>query len=106
MTWKFVDMKTQDVDVAEKFSPPESDNYPYGLRICLTGPELARLGFAPDDLPDVGDTLHFTAMAVVTSFSQNDTETGSNCRVELQITQMSAEDESQEFPDDEANEPV
>lgn len=66
--------------------------YPYGLCISLDDDSLEKLGLA-GDLPQVGDVVQFTAMARVTSASQNERETGEGkaeqeCRVELQITDM------------------
>lgn len=66
--------------------------YPYGLCLCLDNETLEKLGI-DGDLPDVGDMIQFTALARVTSASQNEkmTETGETevCqRIELQITHM------------------
>jgi len=76
--------------------------YPYGLCISLTEEELEKLGL-DEELPPIGATLHFMAMAKVTSVSQNertcaDGTTERCCRVELQIQQMSTEHEEAEAP--------
>lgn len=75
----------------------ETPRYPYGLRICLTHEEMAKLKMA--GLPEVGDTLHFSAFADVTSISASDGEYGRSVRLELQITHILAmEDENTEVP--------
>lgn len=106
MTWKFTDMAEPEMssDDLPMEVAPSRPRYPYGLRLCLTGPELVKLGFEPDDLPELGDMLHFVAMATVTSCSTDVSEHGSNCRIELQIEKMSVESESDEFADNEAGE--
>lgn len=73
---------------------PDVPIYPYGLCICLTHDELDKLGLDADC--EVGDMIHIMAMAKVTSISKNATSDGENCRVELQITDMSVEDEDLE----------
>lgn len=78
---------------------PEAPVYPYGLCICLTHDELDKLGLDADC--EVGDMIHIMAMAKVTSISKNATSDGENCRVELQITDMSVEDEDLEYDEPE-----
>lgn len=73
--------------------------YPYGLCISLTEKELEKLNLESD--AQVGDLIHLHAMAKVTSVSQNDTSKGLTCRVELQITALAAEDESEENEENE-----
>ncbi len=73
-------------------------NVPYGLCICLTEEELAKLDLEPDC--EVGDTLHLVAMAKVTSISMNDTGDGAKCRIELAITDLALEDEDTETEPD------
>lgn len=70
-------------------------DYPYGLCISLCEDELQKLGFQQGEL-QVGDYVHFHAMACVRSTSENDGPNGPNCRVEMQIEFMSAENESEE----------
>lgn len=72
--------------------------YPYGLCINLEKEQLEALGIDGDC--DVGDMIHFCAMAEVTSCSERKTEGGSDCRIELQITHLAVENE------DEENEPM
>lgn len=71
---------------------PTVPTYPWGLCVSLDEDTLEKLGL-DGDLPDVGDLIQFTALARVTSASQNErtTETGEKevCqRIELQITAM------------------
>jgi hypothetical protein len=70
---------------------PDKPEYPFGLRICLTEVELAKLGLAADC--EVGDMLDMRCFARVTSISQNVGEDSSSCRVELVITDIAAENE-------------
>lgn len=73
-------------------------DYPYGLSLSLDNDSMEKLGL--DDSCQVGDLLHFTAMAKVTSVSSYDNEnSGPNRRIELQVQQMGVpEDESTEDP--------
>lgn len=74
------------------------ENHPYGLRISLTERELVKLGIEKDDVPQIGDLIHFAAMAKLTHYS--DSEDGGR-RVELQIVDMLCwEDENQEGDED------
>jgi hypothetical protein len=66
--------------------------YPYGLCIRLSNDELEKLGLA--ELPEVNDGMSFTAMAKVTSVSDNQYADGTHSRVvELQITHMALGEE-------------
>lgn len=101
MAWsKMVDMEMDDEDALDTVCPipmPERPRYPYGLRICLTDKELAKLGLEADC--DIGDVIDLRAFAVVTSCSQNKTEGGEDeCRVELQIEKLAIENETTEEP--------
>lgn len=97
----YVDLELDDEDKRDFAIPAETPDYPWGLRLCLTEAELKKLGCEPGDAPEVGDLLHFAAFAKVTSYSVNDTGSGSQRRVELQIVMMSCiENESAEFPDE------
>jgi hypothetical protein len=74
--------------------------YPYGLCISLDNESMAKLGL-DGELPAVGETVHFCAMAKVTSASMNESETSDGkseqrCRIELQITNMACENEDDE----------
>lgn len=66
--------------------------YPYGLCLSLDKDTLEKLGL-DGKLPTVGEVLQFSAMAKVTSVSENEREDAegnktADCRVELQITDM------------------
>lgn len=91
-----VSMELDDEDKFDACMPvdcPKPD-YPYGLRICLTHKELAALGLEPDC--DLGDMLHFKAMARVTSVSMNESASDKSIRIEAQIEMMAVEDEDRE----------
>lgn len=92
MSWqpKMTDM-AQSPEEAKEDMPcqmPDSSapRYPYGLCLSLTDKELDKLGL--DASCDVGDTIRFNAEAKVTAVSCNETDSGKNCRVELQITAL------------------
>jgi len=94
---KLVDMELDDesqLNAAMPIAMPDKPRYPYGLRICLTHEELAKLGLEADC--EIGDVIDLRAFAVVTSVSVNETESGKNCRVELQIEKLAVENESTE----------
>ena len=80
----------------EMFLPAIGDmpDVPSGLCICLTEVELEKLNL--DDDCEVGDMIHISGMARVTSISKNETDNGCHCRVELAITDLAVEDESTE----------
>lgn len=101
-----VDMRRTEAEkeeAAEAAIPTASsmEDYPWGLRICLTETELAKLGFDKGDL-EVGDMIHLHAFVTVTSVSENSTDQGTNCRVECTLTHISAEDEDEENEEEEA----
>ena len=66
--------------------------YPYGLCLSFDDETLKKLGMSVD-LPQIGEMVHFCAMAKVTSASHNEREKADGskeqcCRIELQITDM------------------
>lgn len=71
--------------------------YPYGLCITLEKEQLDKLGI--DGECAVGDMIHLSAMAKVTSCSERETEGGKDCRIELQITHLATENEDNEDED-------
>ena len=95
MGWsKLVDMELTDdekLDASMPIPMPTKPDYPFGLRICLTNPELEKLGLDADC--DVGDVIDLRAFAEVTCVSKN----GDDCRVELQIQKLAIEQESDEL---------
>lgn len=76
-------------------TPVAASEYPWGLRLSLDEKDLERLGL--DASCDVGDTLHFQAMAVVTSVSKNEYNGVHSCRVEMQVQRMAVENEDEEI---------
>jgi hypothetical protein len=81
---------------------PASDGprYPWGLCLRADQEILDKLDLG---VPQVGDLLHFCAVAKVTSVSQHEMqgdggETAKNCNVELQIVELGvpADDEEEE----------
>lgn len=81
-----------------EYVPPA---YPYGLCLCLTKPELEKLGLGDDC--EIGDFLHLVGMAEVTSISKSANATGENsCRVELQITHLGVGDLEEDRDDEES----
>ena len=86
-------------------SMPDYPKYYYGLTLALEGPEIKKLNLADEEIC-VGDMIHIHGMAVVTSISKNQTETGERCRVELQLQHIAAEDEDEENEEDEPKESV
>lgn len=90
-------MELDDEDKAEEAAPVtrEVPDYPWGLRICLTEKELAKLGLDPAEA-FVGGTIHGHFLAEITSVSSNQIN-GEECRrLELQITQLAIESEDEE----------
>lgn len=105
MSLKLVDMRKSAEEKAEDmmtspWSPGPASEYPYGLCICLTEAELEKLGADHEGL-EIGDIFDIRAMARVTSVSENETEAGKTCRVEMQIVMMGVESE-----DEEVDEPI
>ena len=84
---KLVDMELDDAAKTDFCAPmpcPRPD-YPYGLRICLSEKELAKLGMK---LPEVGEYVELRAFACVKSVSCDSTDQGETSRTELQIEKL------------------
>ena len=94
-----VEIKEEKAEMAVPAMEGDMPKYPWGLCISLDNESLDKLGADADC--EVGDLVHIMAMAKVTSVSQNETTEGTNKRVELQIVQMSVEDESTEGDEEE-----
>ena len=75
---------------------PSGQQYPYGLRLCLTHVEMAKLGIEGEI--SSGDLIHLNVMAEVTSMTRGDDQhQGEHARMELQIVGiMAMEDETTE----------
>jgi hypothetical protein len=86
-----VDMKRTPAEVKTDMPcTADQPSYPYGLCLSLGQDELDKLGFAKGDLA-VSDMVHLHCLASVTSVSEHDNiNSGPSCRVELQITHISA----------------
>lgn len=96
-----VDMK-RDPKETEETLAMDQPAYPYGLCLSLGHEELEKLGISQGEL-SVNDMLHLHALASVTSVSDYDNiASGKSCRVELQITHISAiESETEEDKEEE-----
>lgn len=101
MPWsKMIDMEMDDEDIIDMATPipipgANRPSYPYGLRICLTEKELAKLKISPPD--KIGDVLDLRAFGTVTSISSNKGSDGEECcRIEIQLEKIAVESEMQE----------
>lgn len=108
MAIPFVDMELDDYEKSdiEKSYPvlkEDKPEYPYGLRICLTGSELDKLNLDPEDA-FIGGIIHGHFLAKITSISANAGEEYSNCRIELQICSLAVESEDAENEENEYEE--
>lgn len=95
----FTDMKLSDgervsLDMPYPMEAPKPE-YPYGLSICLTDKELAKLGLDPEEAT-IGGVVHLHALACITSVNIQKRDDGSTCRVELQIEKLAVESEDAE----------
>lgn len=92
---KLVDMENDDDDQLDGLAsfPGVRADYPYGLRICLTGKELEKLGL---EVPDTGDMIDMRCFGTVTSVSTSDDSGGKSCRVEIQIEKIAVENKMEE----------
>jgi hypothetical protein len=105
-----VDMTLSPEEKAEErmrdiYPAPLADmpDVPPGLCIALTETELEKLDIDTDDC-DVGDMIHVSGMARLTSKSINDSESGTRMRFELAFVFLSVEDENREYEDDDDEE--
>lgn len=89
---KLVSMATDEAEPMPEM--PMGPEFPYGLRICLTDAELSKLEMSGDC--EIGDMIDLRCFARVTSVSKNEGQDGPTCRVELQIENMSCENEMTE----------
>ncbi len=98
MAKPMIDMEQDDEAIGDMVMPipaPRS-SFPYGLRICLTGAEMDKLGLDAADA-FVDGILHLHAMARITCVSSEDRAEGPpSRRVELQIESMAVEGEDEE----------
>lgn len=85
------EMKAELIPVVEPLGAV--NEYPYGLCLCLDEDSITKLGIDP--LPEVGDGAQIIAMVKVTSVSSRDTGDGPCRRVELQITHLAIDEDSE-----------
>lgn len=85
----------KDVACCAPMPAGEGPRYPWNLSISLDQEQLDKLNVDYSDWA-VGDTFHLHALAKLTSKSENETQNGTRCRVELQITHLAGEDEDEE----------
>lgn len=83
------------LDAVQPMATPEKPDYPYGLRICLTQEEFAKLGLDPADAFR-GGIVHGHFMGEITCVNIRDDEGGPCHRVEVQITHLAIESEDAE----------
>lgn len=103
---KMVNMARTPEEKAEQmhrdsFPTPVSEmqDYPYGLCVTLTEEDLEKLDL--DDDCEIGDMIDLRAFARVTSVNKNQVGGKDRCRVELQIEELSVENEATEEPGEE-----
>lgn len=104
---KLIDMRRTDDEKqksAALFPVGSQPEYPYGLSLCLTHNELAKLGLESNC--EVGEMIHLFALAKVTSISKQDTGNGEECRIELQVTHLGTESEDEEDEEFEKEQPL
>lgn len=100
---RMVDMAKTKAEKMEDCMPCPSNapDYPYGLCITLCEDELEKLGLE-DEQFEPGDMIHLHSMAMVTSVSRRaDKDQDPSCRIELTLTHISCEDESDEDQEEE-----
>lgn len=96
-----VDMRRTPEEKAEALAMPMAGDYPWGLSISLDTESLKKLEVDFESV-EVGQTYHFMALAKVTAKSRNENDGGEarEC-IELQITDLNAENEDMEGEDKE-----
>lgn len=91
-------MVSMELDQKEttEFEHPSPPKYPYGLCICLCQDELDKLNLDVNDV-NIGDMIHLFCVAEVTSISRDERQgQAPSTRVQLQITNIAADDEDTE----------
>jgi hypothetical protein len=88
---ELVHMKKDIAEVEKKHSILAAEDmdrevYPYGLKIHLQEDEIQALGFS--SLPRIGEKLYLKALVDVCEVSEQDSKTGKNRSIALQITHM------------------
>jgi hypothetical protein len=101
---KLTVMKSMELDDEDKLDAvmpipmPTKPDFPYGLQICLTEAEFAKLDIDPSEA-EVGGIFHGHFLARITSVSENDSPNGKCVRVEAQIEDLAIESEDLENED-------
>lgn len=85
----------EKLDAAMPLPMSSRPDFPFGLRICLTEAEFAKLKLDPAEA-EVGGMFHLHGLARVTSVSLTDSDNGKCCRVEAQIEDLAIESEDAE----------
>jgi hypothetical protein len=88
------------LDAPMPIAMPDKPDFPYGLRICLSEKELAKLNLDVPEAEHIGGIVHGHFMARVTSVSTDQRDGETCCRVELQIEDLAIESEDTENEDD------
>ena len=95
---RLTDMRLTKEEKADNMGMPcvfNQSEYPYGLSISLDEKTIEKLNVDHSDW-QIGDVFDLRAMARVTSVSENESENGKTCRVELQIVMLGCESEDDE----------
>lgn len=86
----------EKLDMIQPMKDESLPEYPYGLRICISQDEMAKLGIEPADA-QVGGYFLAHVYCCITSVSSDKKSDGSEChRMEAQIEQMSIEGDDAE----------
>lgn len=92
------DMELDDesqLDAAMPIAMSEKPRYPYGLQLCLTDEEFAKLGLDSDDAVE-GGIVHGHFLARISSVTRTERDGEKSCRCELQIEDLAIESEDEE----------
>lgn len=103
---KMVDMEMDDeekLDAAMPMPIASPQDYPFGLRICLTEKELEKLNLDPEEA-ETGGYIHGHFMGCITSVTSEDRDGKKSCRIEIQIESLAIESEDEENEEQEAEE--
>ena len=100
---RMISMERTDAEKAQERIrdeyPPAISNMPdvpYGLCLRLTEVELDKMGIELDEEVRVGDVIHISGLAKVTAVKVEDTSGGRKECLELAITDLAVEDETEE----------
>jgi len=108
MAWSnMVSLELDDEDREDAAMPiamPDTPQFPYGTRYCLTQVELEKLGLDHAEC-DVGDVIDMRSFGVITSKSVTEGEYGECVRIEVQMERMAIENETTEETPEAAPEP-